>query len=102
MTVRVVIGIAAVAVLVAAIVRGRWSLPRARRARAELLRHHRGRTVTVYLGPKSMRSETGRVVDVDEAANRLVLEVGGGSRQSVLLGDVASVYRPHGTRLDDW
>ena len=102
MTVRLVIGIAAVAVLAASIVRGRWSLPRARRARADLLRRYQGRTVTVNLGPKSMRSETGRVVEVDEVANLLVLEVGSGTRRSVLLGDIASVYSPYGPRLDDW
>lgn len=101
MSLRLVIGGAAVAALVASVVWGRWSLPKARRARAELLRQHQGRTVTVYLGPKSLRSETGRVVEVDEEANRLVLDISG-ERRSVLLGDVASVSSALGTRLDDW
>lgn len=102
MTVRLVIGIAAVAVLAASIVWGRWSLHKARRSRSNLLRQYQGRTVTVHLGPKSLRSQTGRVVEVDEAANRLLLEVGSGTRRSMLLGDVASVHDLFGNQLGDW
>lgn len=53
----------------------------------------------MYLGPKSLRSGTGRVVEVDEETDRLVLDISG-ERRSILLSDVASVHSSLGTRLD--
>ncbi len=88
------------ALLAVSIVWGRWTLPKARRARADLLRRRQGRTVTVYVGAKSIVSETGRVVEVDEAANRLVLDTGS-RRRSVLLSDVASVHDSFGNQIGD-